>query len=202
MPVRWKEMLPLYPRYFIGDNGEMLGRRGRPIAPQLAPNGGVRYAVLDNDGKFKLVRASRMVCWYFNGPYPDDGYEYQAWHIDDDLGNNNYRNLEWRLPLKYQAVENPEITISASDLPAAYLGQVPGLKGIWAFRRHVFDPEKLAKIMRLRVVNGRDLAAISGISTPSISEWLTGRKVPGAKNILALAVALNVDVGDFLTVRS
>jgi hypothetical protein len=200
MSIRWKEMVPWYPGYFISDSGEMLGRRGRPISPQIAFNGGIRYGVLDGEGKVKLVRASRMVCWFFNGPYPNDGSVYQAWHKDSDLSNNNYRNLEWRRPPQRQ--ERREVTISASELSAAYLGQIPGMSGIWAFRRHVFDRDKLGKIMRERGISGSKLSAISGASPPSISEWLTGKKVPGPKNILVLAVALDADVSDFLTFAS
>lgn len=202
MPVRWREMTPLYPGYFIGDDGEMMGRRGDVLSPQIAPNGGVRYGVLDAEGNFRLIRASRMVCWYFNGPPPDDKFDYQVWHIDEDLGNNHYRNLEWRLPLKYQARERLEVAISARELGAAYLGQVPGLTDIWAFRRHIFDPEKLRKQMRKCGLNGVRLSLASGISPTSISEWLTGKKVPGSRNILVLALALDADVNDFLTVRS
>lgn len=201
MPVRWREMVPLYPGYFIGDNGEMIGRRGHVISPQLTDNGSVRYAVLDLDGKIKFVRASRVVCWHFNGPPPDDEYDYQVWHKDENVSNNHYRNLEWRKPLKYQEKEKPEVIIPASGLAAAYLGQVPGLVGIWAFRKQVFDPEKMRNLMKKRGIIGLHLSASSGISQPSISEWLTGRKVPGAKNILVLAVALDADVSDFLTVR-
>jgi hypothetical protein len=198
MPVRWKEMIPWYPGYFISDSGEVTGRRGHAISPQVAPNGGVRFGVIDAEGKFRLIRASRMVCWFFNGPYPDDGNEYQVWHKDNDPGNNSYRNLEWRLPRQRQSWT--EVTISVSDLPMAYLGQirVPDIRG---FRTHVFDPEKLGQLMRERGMTGRQLSAISGASTPSISEWLNGRKVPSARNILAIAVALDADVGDFLTVR-
>jgi DNA-binding Xre family transcriptional regulator len=188
-------MLPWYPGYVVSDSGDIIGRRGREISPQVSPNGSVRYGVLDADGKFRLVRAGRMVCWYFNGPYPDDGAEYKAWHKDGDPGNNNYRNLEWRLSLRKQP---REIAITKGDLPMAYLGQIPGMTDIWAFRRQVFDPQKLDRLMRERGVTGKQLSDSSGISTPSISEWLNGLKVPSARSILAVAVALDADVGDFL----
>lgn len=202
MPVRWREMVPLYPGYFIGDNGEMTGRRGHIISPQIAPNGGVRYGILDADGNFRLVRAARMVCWYFNGQPPNDGYAYQAWHKDENLGNNHYRNLEWRRPRKKQTVEKQEVAISKGDLPRAYLGQIPGMTDIWAFRKHVFDPDKLRTLMRKSGKNGTRLSLASGISPSSISEWLSGKKVPGPRKILVLAIALDADVSDFLTVRS
>jgi hypothetical protein len=191
-------MLPWYPGYTVSDSGEVIGRRGREISPQIAPNGGVRFGVIDHEGKFRLVRANRIVCWYFNGPYPDDGNEYQARHIDGDLGNNYYRNLEWRLSLREKPHGRPEVAITKGDLPRAYLGQVPGLSDIWAFRKHVFDREKLGRLMRERGLTGRQLSAASGVSTPSISEWLSGMKVPSARSILAVAAALDADVGDFL----
>src|SRR5215469_15309362 len=44
----------------------------------------------------KLVRVNRIVCWHFNGPYPDDGVRYEAAHLDCDPSNNHWWNLEWQ----------------------------------------------------------------------------------------------------------
>lgn len=96
--VRWEEMTPWYPGYHVSDDGRISGRRGEELSPQVNERGHIRVAVVDLQGKNKLIRVARIVCWHYNGAYPSDGIKYQAVHIDHNRANNNYWNLEWQRP--------------------------------------------------------------------------------------------------------
>ena len=100
--IRWAEIIPWYPRYFISDNGHVLGRRGSELSIQYDDDGYQVVSVLHPEAsgratrRLKMLRINRVVCWYFNGPFPDDGQEYHAAHLDCVRDNNWWWNLEWQ----------------------------------------------------------------------------------------------------------
>jgi hypothetical protein len=125
--VRWEEMIPWFPEYFISDDGRIIGRRGYELNPAIDRNGYVSFYTCYNH-KREYHRVNRVVCWHFNGPYPNDGQLYEAAHLDCNPSNNNYWNLEWQT--KIQNMNNP--------ITRARLSQ--GRREWWA-RREVMSGE-------------------------------------------------------------
>jgi hypothetical protein len=95
---RWVEMLPWFPGYFISDDGRAIGRSGLELSLNTGHKGYLIVNAKRLNGLRTTLRVNRIVCWHFNGPYPDDGIKYQAAHLDNDKTNNNYWNLEWQTP--------------------------------------------------------------------------------------------------------
>jgi hypothetical protein len=94
--TQWIEMLPWYPRYYVSHAGQVFGRRRELLAVYVDKDGHPNTHIRDADKRDKHVRISRIVCWHFNGPFPDDGLKYDAFHKDGNKMNNNFHNLEWR----------------------------------------------------------------------------------------------------------
>jgi DNA-binding XRE family transcriptional regulator len=128
---------------------------------------------------------SRLVCWYFNGPYPDDGNTYQAAHLDCDPGNNNWWNLEWQTP-----IENMAHPITKA--------RVSGRKESWIRRREMFSPEKLIAFRKANDLSRKELGNLIGVDPTAVGQWELGHQVPYAKNIQRLADVLGIEVVDLL----
>ena len=94
--TRWVEMLPWFPKYWISDSGRVIGQRHWELTLFVNEYGYLTFKPRYADGRKKTVRVNRAVCWYFNGPYPDDGEEYDAAHLDHIRTNNYWWNLEWQ----------------------------------------------------------------------------------------------------------
>jgi hypothetical protein len=94
--TKWIEMLPWYPRYYVSHAGQIFGRRGELLAVYLDKDGHPETHIRDLSKRDHHARISRIVCWHFNGPFPDDGNLYDAFHLDGNKQNNNYHNLRWK----------------------------------------------------------------------------------------------------------
>jgi hypothetical protein len=81
----------------VSHAGQIFGRRGELLAVYLnSKDGQPEVHIRDLDKRDHHARISRIVCWHFNGPFPDDGCLYDAFHIDGNNMNNNYHNLRWK----------------------------------------------------------------------------------------------------------
>jgi DNA-binding transcriptional regulator YiaG len=200
--VRWEEMLPWYQGYYVSDDGRIVGRRGEELSPQVNERGHIRVAVLDPNGRHKMIRVARIVCWHFNGPFPADGIRYQAVHIDHNRANNNYWNLEWQKPEVVAA--NRRITWTQPE------AEVRSMLGLYTRNasevrangqnnhNKIFSPDKLRTIQEMSGLGVRELANATGVSAKTVSDWMNGVKVPRPRNLQALTDALGIELADVL----
>jgi hypothetical protein len=124
--VRWEEILPNFPGYWISNDGRAIGRRGHELSPGNS-NGYLIIVALSQDGKRINMRINRLVCWYHNGPWPDDGEVYHAAHLDCNPFNNNWWNLEWQTQI---VNSNNPITITRHSAARRLQWQDPSYRAI------------------------------------------------------------------------
>ena len=82
--------IPGFPGYFISEDGEVIGKYGRPKKPQKTSN----LCLMVNaqvDGKAKKINIPEAVLTVFGGPR--EGYA--VLHLDGDQNNNHISNLQW-----------------------------------------------------------------------------------------------------------
>lgn len=51
----------------------------------------------------------------------------------------------------------------------------------------------LKELMRLRDIKQKEIAAEIGVTQPTVSDWVNGKKIPEGKNLQKLAKLLDVD---------
>ena len=78
--------------YLIGSNGEVIGRRGKPLIGSVSAKGYPRVKIFDLNNKQKTVTRHRLVAEAF---IPNPLNKPQVNHIDADKSNNCISNLEW-----------------------------------------------------------------------------------------------------------
>jgi hypothetical protein len=83
---------PRYPRYWAGEDGTIIGPRGRKLVPTPNKDGYLQIGVWVG-GKSKSIRVNVLICETFHGPRLPG---MDAAHIDGDRGNNYANNLEWK----------------------------------------------------------------------------------------------------------
>lgn len=97
--------IPGFPGYFVSKQGKIYSRRlekspnkftniWRELVLRVNPkNGRLRVRLYNRDG-YKQISVSRLVAtvWVYN-PFPDRYNE--VMHLDNNVTNNYYRNLQW-----------------------------------------------------------------------------------------------------------
>lgn len=84
--------IPGFSGYFATDDGQVIGRHGRPLTPYLNARG---YFVVGAHGDNRKARPwgiHRLVATAFHGPCPE-GMECR--HLDGDKTHNAASNLAW-----------------------------------------------------------------------------------------------------------
>jgi len=181
-------MLPWYSGYWVSDDGRIWSDyNGRELKPKI-DHGYYRMSLMNVYGppRQRFVLVNRVVCWHFNGPYPDDGEDYQAAHLDCDKNNNNWWNLEWQTP-----AENSNHPVTRARNSAAQLAH-------FARRRRMFNSEWLAAYRAEHGLTRTELAELTGFGASTLHYWETGRRAPYRANLHKLAEALGVPVETLL----
>ena len=98
-PAEDSELKPIpgHPGYFATSNGEIIGKRGRPMKPQTDRDGYLTVGVcIDPVDKRKQATRGvhRLVAMAFHGPPPTSQHE--AAHLDNCPTNNRPSNLAWK----------------------------------------------------------------------------------------------------------
>ncbi|MFE5828694.1 HNH endonuclease [Streptomyces sp. NPDC056508] len=97
MSEEWREV-PGWPRYFVSDQGRMLGRRGKVLRPSTNYRNGYQYVGLskaDGTGGTKSFNVHRLVLEAFDRPSrPGE----QCRHLNGDPADNRLSNLCWGTP--------------------------------------------------------------------------------------------------------
>lgn len=86
---------PTFARYLVGDDGLIIGPRGKPLKPFADKNGYLRINVWEG-GTWKQLSVHILVCETFHGPRPTP--KHHAAHTDGDKVNNHASNLRWATP--------------------------------------------------------------------------------------------------------
>jgi DNA-binding XRE family transcriptional regulator len=76
--------------YFVNVNGDVRGRSGRVMKPQLNKKNGYLWVKIHPG--HRVIYVHYLVCSTFHGPRPE-GYECR--HKDGNRGNNTAANLAW-----------------------------------------------------------------------------------------------------------
>src|SRR5690554_2479529 len=80
-----------FPGYFACEDGDIIGKRGKPIYGKITWDG-YREVVLSDGSRRRSVRVHRLIMEAFEGKCPED---YQVNHIDGNKLNNAHENLEY-----------------------------------------------------------------------------------------------------------
>jgi hypothetical protein len=91
--VEWRPW-PRDPRYIVGSDGTIIGRRGRTVG---AASGGRRRLSLPGS----TVTVATVVCETFHGPIPKPGMH--AAHEDGNSLNDRAGNLSWKTVVENHA---------------------------------------------------------------------------------------------------
>lgn len=85
---------PSWPRYSAGEDGSIIGARGRLLKPFI---GGKGYRCINvwHEGGWKQLRVHFLVCEAFHGPRPDGAH---VAHGDGCKTNDAASNLRWATP--------------------------------------------------------------------------------------------------------
>jgi len=84
--------LPDAPGYFVSEDGNVLGKRGRVLKPGL-DSYGYQQVNICGDGKKTTTGVHRCVALAFIGPKPSALHEVA--HNDGDRQNNHRSNIRW-----------------------------------------------------------------------------------------------------------
>lgn len=80
------------PGYIVHEDGEIIGKRGKPLQPYTNDRGYPAVSLYCN-GKSVTRPVHQLVCEAFHGPQPFP--EAQVRHLDGDPTNNWMENLAW-----------------------------------------------------------------------------------------------------------
>ncbi|KPC89919.1 hypothetical protein ADL27_38560 [Streptomyces sp. NRRL F-6602] len=97
MSEEWRE-IPGWPRYFVSDQGRVLGRRGKILRPSSNYRNGYQYVGLaraDGTGGTKSFNVHRLVLEAFDRP---SRVGEQCRHLNGDPSDNRLLNLRWGSP--------------------------------------------------------------------------------------------------------
>lgn len=91
---KWKQIVD-FPTYEVSNAGEIRNVKTKQmLKPFVDGKGRYLQVTLCNKGKMKKALVHRLVAEYFvKNPKPDEFLEVN--HIDYNIKNNNYENLEW-----------------------------------------------------------------------------------------------------------
>lgn len=82
--------------YFINEYGEIYSSYvNRKLKPSYDKDGYLRISLSCNDGKRREFRLATLVLVTFVGLPPKDMIDPTVNHIDSNILNNHYSNLEW-----------------------------------------------------------------------------------------------------------
>jgi hypothetical protein len=88
---------PVYDRIVVGDDGTIIGRRGKPLKLMIDPNGYERVSIYmgfwNDKHHWKRVGAHRLVCETFHGLKPD--WADLVAHSNGNPADNRADNLRW-----------------------------------------------------------------------------------------------------------
>lgn len=88
--------IPGWPRYWVSNDGQIVGRRGRLLKPSFSKRG-YAFVSLPRNGAFVnaqaiAVQVHKLVLLAFVGPKPEG---MQCRHLDGNKVNNHISNLVW-----------------------------------------------------------------------------------------------------------
>lgn len=84
--------IPGYPNYLITSHGRVLNIKKGMKELKLSDKKGRKTVRLSYNGCTKQFYVHRLVAKAF---LPKSKYEYSVIHLDGDLSNNHYKNLNW-----------------------------------------------------------------------------------------------------------
>lgn len=156
--------IPDHPGYLAGDDGTIIGRRGKPRKLRM-DDGGYLVVTLFTYGERKFCRASRLICAAFHGRPPSDLHE--AAHGNGIRTDNTPSNLRWATPaentedrFKHGTVLSGEnhpraglTALQASEIRAVFANREPGRRVKYGVRL------ELAKKYNVSIHVIKDIAA-------------------------------------------
>lgn len=90
-----------YARYFVNENGEVLGARGRKLAPARGAKGYLQVQIHLAGRSGFTCDIHRLICETFHGPAPSRLHH--AAHVNGDRLDNRSQNLSWKTPKENEA---------------------------------------------------------------------------------------------------
>lgn len=148
---------PSWPRYRAGEDGSIIGARGRLLKPFIG-NKGYRCINVWHEGGWKQLRVHFLVCEAFHGPRPDGAI---VAHRDGDKLNNAAANLRWTTAWQNEADKrehgtaglgerNPGAKLTESDVRAIRAARVSGVGPFTLGRQYGIAPATVWRICTRR----------------------------------------------------
>lgn len=86
------KLIPGYPNYLITSHGRVLNINKGLKELKAENKSGRKRVALSHNGCVKRYYVARLVAEAF---IPKEDHQCTVIHLDDDLSNNHYQNLEW-----------------------------------------------------------------------------------------------------------
>lgn len=99
-PVTRFKPIPSHPGYFAGEDGSILGKRGKLLRQFPGTGGYLRFTTFEA-GRWQQVSTHVMVCEAFFGPRPSR--DHHAAHRNGICTDNRVENLRWATKVENEA---------------------------------------------------------------------------------------------------